>query len=1083
MITTTPVSPSSRAEVLALLFLATVAGGCSGGRKATDPVILPPAPTVGQVTISGTLSAGLVAPVTSAPLPSSLRAAPPEAKWDGSGPATPASLSDPVTAPSALAGYQLSCVTFSDPPSSGSATIGSSGTFSLTFAAQGVPFGCFVLDPAGALVAFVTFTSDAGTSQAITLGGDTSLGTIAVDPTTGLARTVSGLTSAVLSRAAGPGVCPVGNWTFATAYAGACPSITSLAGTLSVVRDPVGPTTANITAAPVGPGCGPRSVAGVPVAFETGIVTIGPFVLDPECPERTSLLAMAPDAACGRLEGTITTSGCSGACSGCGTQSWSQIAQGPATYAISGTVSGSADAGVTVALTGAAAATTVTDTTGRYTFADLAEGAYAVTPSLAGYAFAPAGRVVTVVGGNTDGAGFTARSVPLTSAISGTLSGPTVDGVVVVLGGAAAGRTLSDAAGHYRFTGLADGTYSVEPVLAGHSFTPSRPAVVLAGADLPAEDFTGRAYPTQVIALPGQGQATVSWTGVAGSSSYRVYASTTTPVTSQDPAISVTGSPATVTALANGVPHYFAVAAVDDAGESALSPIACAVPSAADTAGLVLHDSLCEAFIDGTKWLNQGIGTGYSVGVVGGAAELSVAMSHQPSGEPYYGGMLSVNAGGRRVTTLQFDLTLPSALAWTAGKSQIKASTNLRYATAGYGEWLDLQLGLIDDGTGLQAFRQLVHCTPAMCTAEGVVLDDPLAFTFNPGWPMARGPAAYDTTYTLSVSLDETSSRLTWSIAGGNFGAGATGTVDPAAYLASAPSWGGSIAAGFQEANLEVRTQDDSPAGGGAGAITARLGNVLVGLDGAPATPYDDFSGAGDNSGASELSLAKWINGGSHAVQAEGGSVHLRNAFTAPSVAGFARGTSLILVDPTVIAFQVDLDLTRCDPVGVSETSVCNQGISALLFNDGSAGSAPVEPGSNAGDIVVVLLVNPIADHAYFALLRCTGAAPGCQNTVTLGISTMPRASPEVPLLGPHTFLIGWDPVTSLLRVGIDAERVVVDLTRAGPYLSEALPNLAPARSPAINITNETIMSPGPTAAGGHMSSDLRVNNVFVARR
>ncbi len=94
----------------------------------------------------------------------------------------------------------------------------------------------------------------------------------------------------------------------------------------------------------------------------------------------------------------------------------------PATYSISGTVSGATASGVTMSLTGAASATTTTDASGNYTFGGLANGSYTVTPSQSGYTFSPTSLAVTISGANQTGKNFTATvnpsgDTPLTSGV------------------------------------------------------------------------------------------------------------------------------------------------------------------------------------------------------------------------------------------------------------------------------------------------------------------------------------------------------------------------------------------------------------------------------------------------------------------------------------------------------------------------------------------------------------------------------------------------------------------------------------------------------------------------------------------
>ena len=94
----------------------------------------------------------------------------------------------------------------------------------------------------------------------------------------------------------------------------------------------------------------------------------------------------------------------------------------PATYSISGTVSGATASGVTMSLTGAASATTTTDASGNYNFGGLANGSYTVTPSQSGYTFSPTSLAVTISGANQTGKNFTATvnpsgDTPLTSGV------------------------------------------------------------------------------------------------------------------------------------------------------------------------------------------------------------------------------------------------------------------------------------------------------------------------------------------------------------------------------------------------------------------------------------------------------------------------------------------------------------------------------------------------------------------------------------------------------------------------------------------------------------------------------------------
>ncbi len=94
------------------------------------------------------------------------------------------------------------------------------------------------------------------------------------------------------------------------------------------------------------------------------------------------------------------------------------------THAISGTVGGATAADVTVSLTGAETAFTVTDGEGQYDFGGLADGDYAVTPFKGGCAFAPARAAVRVEGADVPGQDFTATCTPSSAAGGGAAGSP-----------------------------------------------------------------------------------------------------------------------------------------------------------------------------------------------------------------------------------------------------------------------------------------------------------------------------------------------------------------------------------------------------------------------------------------------------------------------------------------------------------------------------------------------------------------------------------------------------------------------------------------------------------------------------------
>jgi len=76
---------------------------------------------------------------------------------------------------------------------------------------------------------------------------------------------------------------------------------------------------------------------------------------------------------------------------------------------IHGTIRGPGGSGATVTLGGTASATVIADSSGNYTFANVVNGSYTVTPSNPGFTFAPATKAVTVNGADVAALNFTSN--------------------------------------------------------------------------------------------------------------------------------------------------------------------------------------------------------------------------------------------------------------------------------------------------------------------------------------------------------------------------------------------------------------------------------------------------------------------------------------------------------------------------------------------------------------------------------------------------------------------------------------------------------------------------------------------------
>ncbi|MCX8031517.1 MAG: carboxypeptidase regulatory-like domain-containing protein [Thermodesulfovibrionales bacterium] len=165
---------------------------------------------------------------------------------------------------------------------------------------------------------------------------------------------------------------------------------------------------------------------------------------------------------------------------------------GSSVFSISGTItrSGTPLPAVTVNLTGSTTASTTTDANGNYSFNNLDNGNYTVTPALSGFTFTPANRAVTINNANIVGQNFTANASNFTITGTITSSGAPLAGVTLTLTGTASRTAVANSAGVYIFAGLGAGNYTVTPTLSGFTFTPTSRAVSIRRANVTGQNFT-----------------------------------------------------------------------------------------------------------------------------------------------------------------------------------------------------------------------------------------------------------------------------------------------------------------------------------------------------------------------------------------------------------------------------------------------------------------------------------------------------------------------------------------------------------------------------------------------------------------
>jgi hypothetical protein len=157
----------------------------------------------------------------------------------------------------------------------------------------------------------------------------------------------------------------------------------------------------------------------------------------------------------------------------------------PASYAVSGTVSGSTTA--TLTLTGSSTQTATVNASGAYVFPAVQAGTYTLTPSAVGLTFTPASLNVTVTSAAVSNLNFTAT--PVTYSISGTIAG--APGATVLVTGAASSSTVADSSGNYTLAGLISGSYTVVPTpAAGLITSPPNLILTIGSASITGANFS-----------------------------------------------------------------------------------------------------------------------------------------------------------------------------------------------------------------------------------------------------------------------------------------------------------------------------------------------------------------------------------------------------------------------------------------------------------------------------------------------------------------------------------------------------------------------------------------------------------------
>ncbi len=118
----------------------------------------------------------------------------------------------------------------------------------------------------------------------------------------------------------------------------------------------------------------------------------------------------------------------------------------------------------------------------------------AVTPSKAGYTFAPTSLSVSLNDANVTGVNFTATATGPTYSIGGAITPAARSSAArVTLSGAGKASTTVGSNGSFNFTSLINGTYTVTPSSISATFSPTSRSVTINNTNATGINFTAAA--------------------------------------------------------------------------------------------------------------------------------------------------------------------------------------------------------------------------------------------------------------------------------------------------------------------------------------------------------------------------------------------------------------------------------------------------------------------------------------------------------------------------------------------------------------------------------------------------------------
>ena len=236
------------------------------------------------------------------------------------------------------------------------------------------------------------------------------------------------------------------------------------------------------------------------------------------------------------------------------------------------------------------------------------------------------------------------------------------------------------------------------------------------GSSSPSSSSPPPGIPASVTATAGDGQVTIGWAAVSGAASYDIYYSTSSGVSTASSIIKGVQPGYVVTGLANGTTYYFAVAAVNNGGESALSSEVSATPQPpipAKPTGVVASGQNTQVTLG---WSSVPGATSYNVyydtasGVTTSSLKVTgvnsgSAITGLTNGITYYFGVTAVNVSGESPissevsATPNITLIAPTGFGITGGDKQVSLSWNSVSGATSYNIYYGTAPGVFPSGT------------------------------------------------------------------------------------------------------------------------------------------------------------------------------------------------------------------------------------------------------------------------------------------------------------------------------------------------------------------------------------------------